>query len=720
MIEKFGQDLMLAEKLAAGGMAEVYRAIQFGHGGFEKIIALKRILPHYAADDEFKHMFQMEANLSGLLQHPNVVQIFTNGESDGYLFLLMEFVDGKNVRQLLARADKKRIKIPIQFSCYMVSEACKGLEYAHNFADPKTGEGLNIVHRDMSPQNLMLSYDGAVKIVDFGIAKAAARSENTRAGILKGKFGYMSPEQAQGMPLDKRTDVFAMGIILFELLTQRRLFSHDDDMRTLQLVRDCNVPRPSKYNPDVGPTLDRIVLKALTKNKADRYESAGELYADLIRFMNSRYPEFIPTDFSKFLRKIFETDIQEEKKKREKIASEMPARLGANTSTQNAKNDKGVKIRDEDATNLEELDDGTGLTSNDIEGLEAVGGGALTLKGKSAVVKNPLMPSTEESSLPLPGKNSQVSGPKEAGTTPNPISAGHLSLSLPSGSIVKKASGTNASNPSGGNAAPPQASSLMFKGHNSLQLSKNSTTLPAPAEDSKPTRPAPGARPGDPKKPAVSVTLTPQPSNPSYRASPTGSSPGNSAAGYRAQPSIGGTPAARALRKESSSFAGSFLMITLVVILGGGGFYLFKDVLGGKGNSNPESVTCQAGYKKNNSGLCVAQAAASETPRCEAGQVLEDGQCINRSPSSAMYTPPENSGQLSFNSLLPLTVREIRIDGKILADKGGNKVQGPVKKVFVGSGNHLIEIVGSPFDKRWKGRVDVRSGVITPVDVELE
>lgn len=327
MAERFGQDLVLLEKLAAGGMAEVYRAKQHGYAGFEKTVALKRILQNYAQNEEFKNMFRLEANLSGQLQHPNVVQVFGNGEFDGYLYLLMEFVDGRNVRQILARADKRKIKIPIEFALYIVSEASKGLDYAHDFHDEKTGQHLEIVHRDMSPQNIMVGYEGHVKIVDFGIAKAAARSGQTRAGVLKGKFGYMSPEQAQGMTIDRRTDIFALGIILFELLTQRRLFTAEDDLKTLQLVKEARVPRPSKYNPDVSPALDAIVLKALAREKSDRYDKASEFYAEITRFLVQNFPKFLPMDFAKWIKEIFSEDIKEEKKRREKINAELPARF---------------------------------------------------------------------------------------------------------------------------------------------------------------------------------------------------------------------------------------------------------------------------------------------------------------------------------------------------------------------------------------------------------
>ena len=327
MAERFGQDLVLLEKLAAGGMAEVYRAKQHGYAGFEKTVALKRILQNYAQNEEFKNMFRLEANLTGGLQHPNVVQVFGNGEHEGYLYLVMEFVDGRNVRQILARADKRKIRIPIEYSLFVISEAAKGLDYAHDFHDEKTGQHLEVVHRDMSPQNIMVGYDGHVKIVDFGIAKAAARSGQTRAGVLKGKFGYMSPEQAQGMTIDRRTDIFALGIILFELLTQRRLFTAEDDLKTLQLVKEARVPRPSKYNPDIPPALDSIILKALARERSDRFDKASEFYAEITRFLVQNYPKFLPMDFSKWVKEIFAEDIKEEKKKREKINAELPPRL---------------------------------------------------------------------------------------------------------------------------------------------------------------------------------------------------------------------------------------------------------------------------------------------------------------------------------------------------------------------------------------------------------
>lgn len=358
-MERFG-DLLLMERLAAGGMAEVFRAKQLGYAGFEKTVAVKRILPHFAESEEFKTMFRMEANLSAMLQHPNIAQIFANGENEGYLYLVMEFVDGKNLRQLLARADKLKFRIPIEICCYIVGESLKGLDYAHHFIDEKTGEPMGIIHRDVSPQNIMMSYDGSVKVVDFGIAKAASKAESgTKAGVLKGKFGYMSPEQARGADLDKRSDVFAMGIVLWELITQRRLFTHEDELKTLEKVRECKVPKPSEKNPTIPYALEKIVLRALEKEPGVRYNSCEEFYTDLARYMNDRHPGFIPTDFSKFMKEFYKEDIVEDKKRREKLNLEAPAFLEKNPLA--SKNGKGSG----DVTNVSKVHDkrDTGVSS---------------------------------------------------------------------------------------------------------------------------------------------------------------------------------------------------------------------------------------------------------------------------------------------------------------------------------------------------------------------
>ncbi len=305
------RDLILLERLAYGGMAEVYRAKQLGYQGFEKIVAVKRILPQFASQKNFKKLFVHEANLSATLEHPNIAHVFANGENAGSLFLIMEFIEGRNIRQLSKKAAEIGKLIPIEVSCYIVSEFLKGLEYAHNRKDNK-GVLLNIVHRDISPQNIMLSYEGSVKIVDFGIAKVASSDEASRGSIV-GKFSYMSPEQAAGQAIDKRSDIYSAGIILWELLTGERLFHTDNDMKTLAKVKEGIIPSPSAVTGYVPSALEKIVVKALEREPHLRYASCLEFYSDLIRFLNTRRSGFIPTDFASFMKELFYKEIHEVK-----------------------------------------------------------------------------------------------------------------------------------------------------------------------------------------------------------------------------------------------------------------------------------------------------------------------------------------------------------------------------------------------------------------------
>lgn len=310
-------DLVLIERIAQGGMAEVYWAKQIGYAGFEKSVALKRILPHVANSQEFKKMFHYEANLSAMLQHTNIAQVFSSGESQNYIYIVMEFIDGKNLRQLFDYANSMNLEIPIECSCYIICETLKGLNFAHNFLNDKTGEPLDIIHRDVSPQNIMISYDGSVKIVDFGIAKAKISTETTQAGILKGKYSYMSPEQTKSKTLDRRSDIFSAGIVLWELLAQQRLFASETDIDTIENVRACEVPSLVKINPKIPKALDLIVAKSLAQNPSERYPTCKEFYADLTRYMNEYHPHFLSTYLSDFLKTIFSSEIAETKIRRE-------------------------------------------------------------------------------------------------------------------------------------------------------------------------------------------------------------------------------------------------------------------------------------------------------------------------------------------------------------------------------------------------------------------
>lgn len=313
-IEQFGKYLLL-EKVAAGGMAEVFLAKSAGAGGVNKFVAIKRILPQFSGHQEFIDMFKEEAKIAVNLNHGNVVSIFDFGMEKESFYLVMEYVAGKNLRQIINELKKINKSFNIEQVVYMVKEIAAGLDHAHRCVDSATGRPLNITHRDMSPQNVMVSYEGEIKVIDFGIAKAETQLETTKAGTLKGKFGYMSPEQAEGYPIDPRTDIFALGIVLWELLANDRLFTANNEAAILRKIRDCQIPSIRKINPAVPPELERIVNKALAKDKNLRYQTAANFHRDLNRFLNTQYPDFSPHDFSVFIKDSFHQHYIEQRNK---------------------------------------------------------------------------------------------------------------------------------------------------------------------------------------------------------------------------------------------------------------------------------------------------------------------------------------------------------------------------------------------------------------------
>jgi serine/threonine protein kinase len=261
-------------------MAEIWKARIHGAQNFQRLVVVKRILPHLCLDPELVAMFTAEALLSAQLNHGNIVQVFEFAENDGELYLAMEYVDGINVAELLKRLEG--VPVPIGMAAYLVREVALALAYAHALKDEE-GRPLSIIHRDVSPSNVMVGYDGSVKLVDFGVAMARARgSERPSNGLLKGKVAYMSPEALDGeVELDGRTDIFAAGVLLHELLTAQRLFRAHDDRHTMALVRACKVRPPSRARPGVPPQLDRIVARALARDRGLRYETADDFAADL-------------------------------------------------------------------------------------------------------------------------------------------------------------------------------------------------------------------------------------------------------------------------------------------------------------------------------------------------------------------------------------------------------------------------------------------------------
>ena len=301
-MKKFGK-YNLIEKIGAGGMAEIYQAVYEGEKGFKKKCVIKKILSQVADEHEFIDMLTDEANIVSELTHSNIVQVDEFGEIDSEYFIKMEFINGKDLRKLQTRALQMKIPVPEPLSAYLIAEVCKGLHYAHE--KKKGGKDLLIVHRDISPQNILISNKGEVKVTDFGIAKAASKVSMTTTGILKGKLTYMSPEQANGLNIDKQSDIFSTGIVLWELLTQKKLFHGENDMQKMKAVRSKTIPPPSKYNKKIDPLLDKIVQKALEREVLQRYPNAEKMESDLRIYLQTLNKPYTSIELSKLFLKLF-------------------------------------------------------------------------------------------------------------------------------------------------------------------------------------------------------------------------------------------------------------------------------------------------------------------------------------------------------------------------------------------------------------------------------
>jgi serine/threonine protein kinase len=301
----------LLDRVAVGGMAEVFKAKRAGVEGFEKIVAVKRILPHLSDNKEFLDMFVDEAKMVAGLTHPNIVHIFDLGKIERSYFIAMEYVHGRDLRTIQKRAREKGLRMPLDLSLRVVSQVCAALEYAHRKKDDR-GRPMEIVHRDVSPQNILISFEGEVKLVDFGIAKAATKASSTDRGALRGKVLYMSPEQAWGRPIDRRSDVFSLGIVLYELVTDTKPFlAAGTEVTILELVRQCVVTPPREINGRVPEALDRVIMKALAREPDDRYEDAGQMQRGLERILRER-PPVTARDLARFLELLFDRSEREE------------------------------------------------------------------------------------------------------------------------------------------------------------------------------------------------------------------------------------------------------------------------------------------------------------------------------------------------------------------------------------------------------------------------
>nr|WP_283809649.1 serine/threonine-protein kinase [Lujinxingia vulgaris] len=313
----FGKYTLL-ERVSVGGMAEVFRAKPLGAPDPNRYFALKRILPHLAEDEDFIRMFIDEARLTVQLRHPNVVQNFELGKFQSSFYILMEFVAGQDLLALQKLVRRQNTILSVDMACHILHEIACGMDYVHRKTD-ENGNPLNIIHRDISPQNVLVSWDGQVKVIDFGIAKAASQSTRTQVGVLKGKFGYMSPDQVRGHDIDHRSDIFAMGTLFWELLTNQRLFRGESQIETMRLIRDPQIDSPCLYNPKVPPQVEAIVMRALAAEREDRYQWAGEMAADLKAYLTQQKPPYHRSQLTTWMRSAFAEEYDAEKQKRERF-----------------------------------------------------------------------------------------------------------------------------------------------------------------------------------------------------------------------------------------------------------------------------------------------------------------------------------------------------------------------------------------------------------------
>jgi serine/threonine protein kinase len=301
--ERIGRYRLL-EEIASGGMAEIHLGSFEGAAGIEKLVAIKRIKPEHARDADYIRMFLNEARIAATLHHPNVVQTYDSGCESGTYFLAMEYLRGQDTRRIVQALALVGREMPLEVAIAIAHGVATGLHYLHDKRDAAE-QPLGLVHRDVSPANVFVTSNGVVKLVDFGIAKAVRRGNDTRAGILKGKVAYMSPEQCRTEPLDRRSDVFSLAIVLWELTVGRRLFDQGSDLEIMNAIDHVDVPRPSRLVPRYPAALEKIVEKGLARDRADRYRTAEEMQIDLERFAHDNQLAITPRTLSSFVRSLF-------------------------------------------------------------------------------------------------------------------------------------------------------------------------------------------------------------------------------------------------------------------------------------------------------------------------------------------------------------------------------------------------------------------------------
>jgi serine/threonine protein kinase len=296
----------ILRKIADGGMAEIFLAVQRGAEGFERPVVLKRILAALVADPQFRNLMIDEAHVAMSLNHSNIAQVLDLGHAGGRYFLVLEFVDGWDLNLVINRVTASGFSLPPELALYVAAEVCRALSYAH--AKTREGRPLGIVHRDVTPHNVLISEQGEVKLTDFGIAKAMNKRERTGAGIIKGKLAFMSPEQASGGTLDARSDLFSVGTMLYLMSTGRRPFEAPTDLEAILRVRQCDFPPPEKIKPDIEPKLATVIMRAMRLAVSDRYQSAEEMLVDIEAVQRTVFQPAGQTELKRWLAALQERD----------------------------------------------------------------------------------------------------------------------------------------------------------------------------------------------------------------------------------------------------------------------------------------------------------------------------------------------------------------------------------------------------------------------------
>ena len=302
-VKRFGK-YVLTERIAVGGMAEVFRGSLSGDAGFERPVAIKRILPQLTEDEDFVSMFIDEAKIAVQLSHGNIAQIIDLGRVDDSYFIAMEYVHGRDLRAILERESARRSAVPLPIACHVVMRVAEALHHAHN-ASGRDGRPLGVIHRDVSPQNVLISFDGEIKVVDFGLAKAAGRATQTNAGVVKGKLAYLSPQQARGDDIDHRSDIYSLGLVFFELLTGRKMFDQTNDIDTVLAVQSNAIVGLRDVAPRMPPALDEILARALEDDPNARYQTGMDLHDALEVFIYEHAALTTRKDVAEYVRTLF-------------------------------------------------------------------------------------------------------------------------------------------------------------------------------------------------------------------------------------------------------------------------------------------------------------------------------------------------------------------------------------------------------------------------------